>query len=460
MTKHERQLVVRKEEKKRSSGSTKHVEILEKAKKKKKGATGPKVRKQGSKNLYLLCLLDPWEGPLAGIPDQVTMKSVKFRTVVRLSLSTNASCTWLACAIAPCLAGNLVFAGGNTSGSNLHSVVSGSGALESTTASTFGNVLNTNDLNMIMTTFASVRPVSMGVKVTCTQALTAATGVHGLRLLPSSAFPWGIDSTASVTGGLALSSIMSTTLANGGTNGPTYTGPVAPQSISAAISALENTVNVTEPVAALWSPEDVSSLEYTAANGALAVGAAAQFGTFTYTNATLSENDVYAVPYTVLSSYTSAPEVASTFVTRDAADLPYILYAASGVTTGPLGELEVAICWEGIPLPFTSGVLGPTVSPSVPDEMAQAGNLLEVIPSAYCPEASADSNRLVIEAAKKTAGHLYDGTDKKAAISGASILRGGGAVVSALSPLLGMIPGVGGILGPGAALIGGMAANL
>jgi hypothetical protein len=364
-------------------------------------------------------------------------------------------------AIAPCLAGNYVIAGGDTAGNRLNSIISGATALSGVTASSFGALVSSNDMSMIASNFASIRPVSFGAKVTCTQSLTAATGLHGFQLCAAEQFPWAIDTTASVTGGLGSSSFMTAALVNtGGGGGPTISGAQAPAGIGALMSGLENAVNITQPVAGLWSPEDASSTTYTAAQGAAAVGAAGQFNSALWTNATLSENDTYAIPYTPISSATSAPENATVFPVRDAADIPYLLYGASGITTGAFGELEIAICWEGLPNSFNNSVLGPTPSPSNPDEMTQASNVLELIPSAFCPESAADENRKVIEAAKGTTGHLYDGTDRKSALNGSSILKGGGHLLSALSPAISLLPGVGGVLGPGAAMLGGLLANL
>jgi len=439
------------------SGNT-TIEVIKKKieKKKKKAASGPKKRGSSSKNDYLLTVFNPFTGPLSGIPDLVTMRSVKFRTTQRFVISTRTGATWLAFAASPSLISGLFLAGGNTSGTVLSSISVGASALTGFQPAALNNTVSTLDIAMITSTFQSLRPVAMGAKFTCTQAATSLTGAHGMRLLPSGSLPWGLETTASITGGLSASASLTGSV----TAGVSIVSPVAPLSISDLMSTLDQAVNISTPLAGLWTPEDVSSTQYADVQGLIQVSGAAEFNTVQWTNATLSETDSYLMPYGITQTAVAAGLGARTFITAQIEDTPMLVYAANGIVTGSVGELELVTCWEGIPLAYAGGILGPTLSPSVPDELAQTANLIEMMPSTYLPETEADPSRCLIASVPKAAGHLYDGSDRKSAVNGSSIARALGGTAAAAAPLLGMIPGIGGLLGPGAALIGALSQNL
>jgi hypothetical protein len=435
--------------------------IDKQGKKKVKGVQQNKMRaqKSGGVNSYLQLLINPATAPLCGIPDVVTTKSVKFRTKHRFVYSPSTatvSQTWAILAFAPTLYTPIFIPGGNADGSTVACVYSSAdlGVTYNTASAAAGvqgaALMSAGELSYIQKTFSAVRPVAMSVDAQCVGAITTLTGEHGMGLAPAETIIGG-DATTTATGGL---------FASGAFKGASGFAGVSIGSIGAAMDGADAVTNIAQPVRAFWSPQDTSDTNYIPVNN-IDADNFAQFTNSTWKNTTTTNDAVYVLPFGVarVTNNAAAPVLVDTAF-RDAS-FPAIVWAANGILpgTGTPMEFTVNTCWEGLPIYTLNGMSGETVSPSNPDEMTQASNVLALTPNGCAM--SVDNPQLQVqEAASKTAEHLYDGTPRKEAVEGTSITKALGGALGMASPLLAAIPGVGGPLAVGAGLISSLLSNL
>lgn len=439
------------------------VEAVGKTKAKKKVApSGLKVRRDAKakayRNSYLDTLLDPEHCTGVGVPDFNTMPSVKFQTNTRHNFSCPATNSWIAFAVAPTLAEvadggyNTVFLGGTPAGNSLNLLsVSAATAAVATLASGSNFLLSFEDADLIQNNFSAIRPVSMAMTVMNADNITTAQGQHGMTLLPVQQFPCTPDSVQTNNGGGL----------GGNVAGATGYQQGAPANVGDLMDAMQVLQPTTQTVRCVWSPEDPSDYDYMPVNPAGdQVGSASppttvlsQFIAQSWTNTVTSEGDVYIIPSGITITTPVGGGEAQLQWLPDGK--PYILYCASGLKIGETQQFFVTLTtnWEAIPRSAIGSRMGVTPSPSNPDELTQATNVVQMIPDASAPNLPNDTNTRLQQAALGTAPHLYDGTSRKEALEGTSISKTIGKGLGVAAPFLGAVPGVGTILSMGASFL-------
>jgi hypothetical protein len=428
---------------------------------------GPKApRAGGETNNYLAALLDPATGPVVGIPDTVTTRSVKFRTHHTQSPNTGPLSTSSACVsvFAPSLGNNSLTCGSDAAGSRLHLVNEASPASQVPTAtfrmaSCSQNLVGADEYAMMLQNFAAIRPVAYKVVARLRGAAGTVTGTHSFGLMPGDENPCQLDATGFVFGG-------------SGVGGTTF----LPGGVSSAFDANDASdvcESILNPIECLWAPEDPRDIEYMPTemfkfvppgNAPNPNPDSEEFAQFHWStgNSTDYLHYVGLPVYAETTAINAGPSPAASFLDPQVAgtmkNLPKIRYAQSGLPTGAnvaYTILDHFIVWEALPKSQVgAGLSAATSSPSNPDELVQAANVMEVIPKATSPSDATDLGGRVQRAAVKSVGHLYDPTvPRKQAIEGTSISR----FLGAAAPALGLIPGIGGMLGAGASFLSAIA---
>lgn len=404
-----------------------------------KQANSQKVARQ--RDEWLALMLNPSSAPLVGIPDTLTLPSVKFRTNARFNAGTtvSGSGTGIIFAIAPRIRRNFLKPGTLSNLSDLNLIVSGTGA--TATASTCTDTAVTaKQLAYIETTYSSVRPTAMEVLVYCDQALLDMKGSHGMKLQAGSSLPWTVESAATSAAGLTLA----TEIGNQQT-------PC--QSRDEIVATFDELRSVKEPVRGIWSPADTLDQTYLPTAPAGARGDSFGWHSLNFNGTTLGGTTVYNVPWKVRAIPAStltgpgAGTLGAGLPSLERGTPPYLLYCAEGVVAGTTVFVEVTICWEGIPYPNLMGFNSATTpSPSDPQTMAHATNVMEMVPKVSFPSVPGDAPTAVQNAAMAEANN-----PGKSSIS-SFIRKGAGIALGMAAPALAAVPGIGPGLAAGAGI--------
>lgn len=401
-------------------------------------------------NLYLLSLLQPKIYHGIGIPDQITLPSIKVQTqhrtqlVVRPTTAGNA-CSWEVYCWSPTLHSNSLALGGNSAGTNVNLVdfspaTTATGNYKLAGVSDFA--VSANELALLLSSeFSAARPVSMEVEVEPSASLLNISGEHGIALWSGNQFPAQIDNPVTAAGGLNIS----------------YPQVFAPTSIDDVFDNLEEVVPLTRPVRCIWTPQSPSSLDYEGtAPVVIGLNKNNEWVDQPYTNGTLAEDTHYVLPIRTMA--TTLLDGTTVYDGAPMRSLPYIVWACNGVPTSvaslPVGYATITINWELLP-GIVGRNFGTTISPSNPDEVVQANNIMTLVPKATSDSPQSMGAPLQAAAAQ-AATHLYNGTPRKDAIEGRSIKKTISSVLNVAAPALSMIPKFGGPLAAGASLLAGI----
>jgi hypothetical protein len=246
----------------------------------------------------------------------------------------------------------------------------------------------------------------------------------------------------------------STASQNKGITDPTATdwldNDLAPGDIDAALTSMKTEVNAMTEFATYWGPEDNGDYEYRGFEGLSHYASG-----INHANTTMNpllgwgsmfwfETDgaggYYAYNYAVPYNYTTnpgadqigtpgfqipgapVPQVCGMpkFMDTDLS-LPWVAVLFTGCTPDEvLGEMVITINWEAIPNQGVMTVMPGDPSPSNPDEMAQATNLIRHLPETITNVVN-DPNTKIREAAMQATTDLYDpGVSRKRAVEGSS----------------------------------------
>lgn len=417
----------------------------------------PKVARSGAKNEYLQALLDPATGPVVGVPDLVTMRSAKFRThrVGTLATRPTTGQTAIASAFSPALDSGVVAVGMAADGTDCHLISAAPAGFipaGSSTATMIDNIVMAADYTSIKANYAAVRPVAFEMVVRYVGPPLTAQGKHGVSLVAGQEYICHPDTALSNTGGIS------------GLGGA---GTAASDTVADMLSQCDVCVPTLEPVRVIWCPQDPSDLDYVSTDGLnnnLQNVTTEGWTTQVWANPTLAASCTYVgMPVAISDAAAAAPAgPANTSAATLALSYPYFRWAANGLPANPSAasvvyfEYDLFVVWEAVPrVAIGVGFATTSMSPSNPDELTQATNVMEIIPKATAPTDPTDRGPAVQAAAAQTAGHLYDSTiPRKDAVEGKSILRTlGKAALGFAAPALSAIPGIGGPLSVGASLL-------
>jgi hypothetical protein len=401
------------------------------------------------RNEYLATLVDPVNVTGVGIPDQVTLPSVKFQTSHEFTqITRTTTAPWTLFAIGPTITGGYMQAGGKTTdGTELHSltVSAAQTAASNSLATYFGtsgsNVVSANDAVQMVNTFSSYRPVSAMLEVSCQGAFGTSTGEHGIALLDGRGLPWRIDNSTTATGGLGVSS--------------GFTGGAA--TISDAIDQCTTVVSALDPVRCFWRPADGTSLDYIELPLLQGDPAGDLIRQIPWTNTAPAEAEVAALVGHDLIQVTDADGVGVFIQDIQTRDTPYFIYAAMNEVANTKKLVRMVVNWEAIPRATLGARLGTTPSVSNPVELAQAVNITQMIPMSFAPTLPENAGTRIITAVQDTVEHLYaPGMSQKAAVEGTGFKKLLGGLLGAASGPLAMIPAVGPALSVGASFLSSM----
>lgn len=425
-----------------------------------------------SRNDYLASLLDPINNTGVGIPDFDTYPSAKVHTSKRIRVTTDASGNWVLL-FRPNVYRGVFYPGIDGATGNYHCVQSrtaGSVAPASPAGTTFASVegvMTATDLAFFATNYSSVRPVSACLKTENIAAALTITGDLFTTTLPAESLPFPASySTLAATG-------IETAVA---LPNPTY---LSPADIMSGVGQLES---VTRETITTWKPEGPESYIYSsqpADTTAVAVTDGASTGFFSNewwvagsTNTPALQDVKYYLPERYDAAFSTGvfqaltPSVANGAIKniREPNNkLPFILLKLEGCPPSTVVmELEIIINWECIPRNSVTALMPTTPSYAVPDELAQATNVMQMIPATHYPGSDSNmrANQLRASALQSTS-HLYEPTvARKEAVTGQSMWtrfrRGAASVLSRLAAPLALIPKAGPLLSGGAALIGNL----
>jgi len=402
-----------------------------KRKSKAKG-NGVKARSAGAKNLYLETLLRPEVIHGIGVPDSVQTGSVKFVTVHRNGFTTApiAAATWAAWVLSPTIGYDWTSPGGSPTGTSLHSLQTSAAqtaAGNSLAQITMNASVSAADSAMIRANFSAYRIVSASCNVTCTGAALNNTGQHSMNCVSSRCLPWNLDNTTSAAGNVGLG------YATGYGTGATPFGPYA-ATIGQLLDSGGPVVSVNNPLRCVWCPQDSTSTNYiNVAPETAAVDVQDNSIARPYQwEGVGGEECIYTVVQKQWSEAYDLDDETLYIQEQLGNDRPMFIYAAAGCVNNQTFMIETVVNWEAIPAISIGSQFGVTPSPSNPEELAQATNVMAMVPPASAPTMIGDMNTLAQKAALKVVPHLYDGTDRKAAVEGKSSGFNFGALVDPL----------------------------
>jgi hypothetical protein len=182
---------------------------------------------------------------------------------------------------------------------------------------------------------------------------------------------------------------------------------------------------------ALWKPQDSASRIYRAvapvagtsqsqANYAFQA-AQIQWWAFGYNNVTAGpvvHNDLYFFPanfiggsLTVFQDGVGGAQMAGSLeveALNPELIQPYLMFVLEGMASasagGPVGEFQIDINWEAIPLESLGDIMSPSPSPADPMRLAHAENIAAEMPSAYSADEPASPQAKAVASAMAAAG--------------------------------------------------------
>jgi len=316
------------------------------------------------------------------------------------------------------------------------------------TGASLVQVCNASFQSRLIQIASEIRPVSMGIKWMSTEAALNAQGELAICQIGANAVP-GLTSAIAAGGTPASTLINGIQAAQQGTNVANIFDFLHAQ-MQPAI----------EEANAIWKPELPNSTAYYSAsgNGEGFVG---------FSNNGYTDLNGLELIYLPGGPYERVVRVDGTIsgITADTIQpqpnrLPILMFSFTGCrATATIGEFEFTINYEYIPEEQAGSYVTTTVSTSNPNEMAHASNVLERLPSVSYPKVPTDPGTATLTAAQRTAPtSLYNssGVATKEGVEGTSFLKKIGAFASGASPFLAKIPGIGGILSTGAAMLGNL----
>lgn len=427
------------------------------------GHVKAKPRKATGNNDYLGAVVDPeFSGKGRGIPDDETMPSVKFQTSLVDVISSNAAGDYVAFHTPAVTNGGyhptIIYPGGfgTPETAFLSALCPTASAFNGATIAGVGPTVFTSEVvhDVIATAtktaiegnFAAIRPVSMVMKFTPTEAALTAQGSLRAGTMSRQQSP-GAQSVALHTGLLTVNG--NPIAANNIPEGLGFLAPSNPV-LEDLASGSSFAGNITKTVNLVWRFEDVQDYIYRTTQSEQPTNAAGGFtdnwwyffdtescGAYPsiIDGGTASTSLVWVFPGS--TSYTGAEEM---IADRPFANWVYptaywMVRGASPSTV--LGEVRIIINWEAIPIVGVQSIMATTPSPSNPNEVSQVGNVVPYLPAAYDPNNSGAPETKMFNAAAKSTGDLYNETPPKEALEGTSVLKKvGGGLAKAASAIL------------------------
>lgn len=426
-------------------------------------ARGATSSRPTERNDYFASLLDPIGVTGVGIPDFDTYPSLKVQTSHRARVTTDASGNFTLC-VKPALRNGVISPGIDGVTGNYHMVaaVAAAAAIQAPVGSslaTVGQILNTTDQAFFQANYESIRPVSFAIKTENISPALDMSGVLMITQIPAEAQPFPASFSTLIASGIESVAPLGV---------PTFTSP---DDIMGARGQLES---ATREAIISWCPEGPESYMYqqaeTLENGC--VGWRSMPLTLA-ASASVAPNADYL--YNLPRVYRQvldigAPNAAGATVVNMGYDFdelttvqtPSIVLRWEGCPAStPIAEIEYVCNWECIPKVATTSILPVTASPANPDELAQASNIMPMLPRASYPGTPSMPANAALALAKRSTTHLYDKTiSRKSAIEGRSVWtdvrQGAGALLKSAAPFLLKVPLAGPLLSGGAALIGSL----
>jgi hypothetical protein len=410
------------------------------------------------RNDYLDSLLNPRaaKGRKIGVPSG-NLPSTRFQTkrVFTVTVDPNGNASY---ALMPAIVDGGIKLGTNAAGevttmisSTGNDLVTAGFTAAGYAACTVLQMINTPELQDVVGSATGIRPVSMQVDWIPTGAALVEAGQVDVRLCSRDDRAGATDTVTSGSSGQLISG-------------------VGPSGISAIISDDRSyPTRSTESISAFWAPEDEQDFVYRPVLGASALGttgnaegaAIAGFKRLAWVSSGAgTPTDTAMLPEEIIQQQ---GQTGTTYNSNIANGYPYLQFTFRGLqntaaVTTNVGTLTAYINWEMI-VDGTRVIDSAQVCVENPLELAQASNVLSLIPPLTVPTAPANPLTLVHEAATTAVDHLYKpNVSKKQAIEGTSWVS---SLVKSAAPMLGglasMIPGIGAVAGPiataGASLI-------
>jgi len=370
---------------------------------------GRSSRRNDDKNEYLETLLNPEICTTVKIPDTTVAESATLQTrgVIDITLDGSGNCLY---AIAPAYdPGGGVFNANAAAALRIGMDNLGNLTMMDQASATLPpgyngciktDVMSTKLSNEIRSTFSSIRPVSFCMKVTCTEAALSAHGTHFAGCWDRGQYP-----AQAIPAGYAPADFSN--YFGNNTNGP--------ETLDEAASGAVQLTNLTSNLCVNWAPQDESDFVYRNTNYGTHASAA-------FFNTDYGAGAMYWTPFQVTANLRPANVVAGVVEINAEASLPYLIYGVRGGTPNASAiTLELFINWEAIPIATESKIVAGSPSPSNPGELAQATNVMTLLPAVRQPDVPGDVTTRMYESAAKSSSHLYDGsTSKKKATEGTS----------------------------------------
>lgn len=380
----------------------------------------------GEVNSYLAGLADPkYAGKGSKIPDSETIPSVAFQTSYVDTIATDSRGRLLAFHAPTLSNGGFHPALTNTAASASVRIFAIDPSSPSEVPANYTNfeihdIVPAATLAAIRSNFAAVRPVSMSVQVTPTQALLNASGFFYAGTLSREQSPAALSSSI------------------GGAPGPgeivrMATVPVLDQLISGA----QYQANITKPLTILWRFEDGQDFVYreTARDSNISVGTGNGGAYIAYQNYSSQSSFVQPVIWPggagqenlwfVPGGYGNEEDALP--IPGNVGSRPDQMYCYPSVFLGAEGcaasttiaEVTFVINWEGLPIVGTSSIMSATPSPTSPMELAQAQNIVPSMPVAFDPTSASQPEAQIVQAVKKAAS---EDVSKPSAVKGRSVV--------------------------------------
>lgn len=425
-------------------------------------ASGPKPTRSTGRNDYLATLLDPAEVKGVGIPDFDSRRAFAMHTRSRYVVRTRPSITKdIIIAVRPNPDDGLINFGydptaqaGKPNVSTWHCMLAGSVDLPATSsAATTADVVNGPDKALMYADFESFRPVSMGVRFVPEQAPLNASGlVHCIANVPANGVVFGPDS-AGLSAGDYYGGISVEIYPSLSQDAPMF------NRLDQIAAVADHSSPVLREFSAVWTPETPNDFEYLPVGSTAVALQTSGYVRTEYINTVTGNLNVYALSRHYVQS-TEMNGAGGFTVDFGSHPYPAILFAFEGASDFDLvlGELVFDINWEMIPRPGLTALLPTHSQPANPLDLAQASNVMQLVPKVFDPADTSAPASAAMSAARASTSDLYTPSiPTKSALEGTSFwsrLKGGVSKISRYAaPFLAGVPKIGPLLSVGAGLL-------
>lgn len=269
-------------------------------------------------------------------------------------------------------------------------------------------IMSSKARSEITSVYASVRPVSSCISVVCTEAAMTAEGTYCTGLFPRGQLPARVNPVG-VAGGAGIML--------GAGNGPATLSEIFD-------SPLVTTSNTQQSACVHWFPQDSNDFDYAATVYGTTSSAAFWKSGWAAIEPTATNN--YWLPFQVVDVEDSSGYARLRDLDGEQS-APYIVLALQGFSSDTQGVLTctLTINWEALPLATETRVVAVAPSPSNPNELAQAANVVQMLPSTTQPSVPSSPANAVYAKADAATTHLYDPkVSTKKAVEGTSFWTG------------------------------------